>query len=242
MMLLNCLTALFVQYAVVLLFANAKESKLVSAEAERKIKVLSFHPVESVNVDAYNETISWAKLENVTELILPKNFTICSAINRDRTHEVGFRFFTMLGENKSEPFLSALFYDNDIDIEKEVSRLCYRIEGHNEECPKDVPLIYPNEWVHSCMSLSTENSFAHLVWVVKGSLVENKTLKTNENQPHYLDNRMILGKLSKKLFRVIEYFTSAKLHRPLILVPLLKIDPVRKLNFPKNFYVCRNKA
>ena len=133
------------------------------------------------------------------KLKLPYNFTVCSAIRRDNLYVYGF--FTLLGENKNEPFLSALMYDDSFencDFQDCVSHLCYKIGGQRVKCPKQLPIFYPNEWVHSCMSLSTNTSSAHVVWVVQGTVVENKTVKTDGNQPNLMADRVILGKLSKK--------------------------------------------
>ena len=108
---------------------NAANAKLRSSEEE--IQVLGFHPVEAKYEASYKGTETWAMLENVTELKLPNNFSICSAISRDVID--GYGFFTLLGENKSEPFLSAFLYDDnleDCDFTNCMSNLCYTIGGH----------------------------------------------------------------------------------------------------------------
>ena len=125
----KCRAVLLCQFALVLLLANAAELKLASGEEGRNIRVLSFHPARPENVDFYNRTESWAKLENVKDLELPKNFTICSAVSGDILD--GSAFFTLLGENKTEPFLSSRIYDGDTDscdIDDCVSRL-YSVFG-----------------------------------------------------------------------------------------------------------------
>ena len=175
---------------------NAANAKLRSSEEE--IQVLGFHPVEAKYEASYKGTETWAMLENVAELKLPNNFTICSAISREVID--GYGFFTLLGENKSEPFLSAFLYDDnleDCDFANCMSHLCYTIGGHYECVLDKVPISYPNEWVYSCMAISKNSSFAHVVWVVQGKIVEEKTLETDGNQPQFLVERMILGKLSK---------------------------------------------
>ena len=123
------LKLLCLQFAFLLICANAKGSKLTSAEGE--VQVLGFHPVEAKYGDSFKDTETWAMLENVRELKLPDNFTICSAISRDIID--GYGFFTLLGENKSEPFLSAILYDDnleDCDFANCMSHLCYTFGGH----------------------------------------------------------------------------------------------------------------
>ena len=103
----KCQKVLLAQLAVSLLFAK---SQLALAAGEGEVKVFSFHPVKSEFTDFYNETGSRAKLENVTELALPSNFTICSAIGPSLDYFSVF--FTLLGANQSVPYLSACLYDD----------------------------------------------------------------------------------------------------------------------------------
>ena len=176
---------------------NAANAKLRSSEEE--IQVLGFHPFEAKYEASYKGTETWAMLENVAELKLPNNFTICSAISRDVID--GYGFFTLLGKNKNEPFLSAFLYDDnleDCDFANCMSHLCYTIGGHYECVPDKVPISYPNEWVYSCIALSTYSNFAHIVWVVQGIVVENNTLETDGNQPQQLVDRMILGECKNR--------------------------------------------
>ena len=194
---MKCLEVLLFPVLIVLSFENAiSESKNAS---ESEIEVINFYPDKQINRERlYQNTGSWAKIENVTKLMLPENFTVCSAISINN-FDIGWPFFTLLGHNQRYPFLSAVLYDTN--PESPISQLRYlfgrKYRGRKQKA-KDIPLVYPNEWVHSCMALSMGNSnLTHLQWMVRGILVANETRDTDGNHPQDLANRMILGKLSK---------------------------------------------
>ena len=77
---MKCLKVLLLPVLMVLSFENAiSESKRAS---ESEIEVISFYPDKQINYEHhYQNTGSWAKIENVTKLMLPENFTVCSAIS-----------------------------------------------------------------------------------------------------------------------------------------------------------------
>ena len=175
-------------------FALAEEPKLTSNE-EGKIQVLSFNPFKADYVDSYNESESWAKLEIVEDLDLPQNFTICSAISRNNT-DVGL-FFTLLGQNLSSPYLSALVYGPD--PENQMSNFCFLSSQNTWNCKQELALIYPYELVHSCMAVSINSTSLQIQWVVKGTVAENVILQTDGNRPKTLSDRMILGMSSQKV-------------------------------------------
>lgn len=194
---MKCLEVLLFPVLIVLSFENAiSESKSAS---ESEIEVISFYPDKQINYERlYQNTGSWAKIENVTKLTLPENFTVCSAISINN-FDIGWPFFTLLGHNQRYPFLSAVLYDTN--PESPISQLRYLFGRNNrgrKQKAKGIPLVYPNQWVHSCMALSMRNSnLTHLQWMVSGILVANETQETDGNHPQDLANRMILGKLSK---------------------------------------------
>ena len=123
----------------------------------------------------------------------------CKSINN---FDIGWPFFTLLGHNQKYPFLSAVLYDTN--PESPISELRYlfgrKYRGRKRKAG-DIPLVYPNQWVHSCMALSMRSSnLTHLQWMVSGILVANVTQETDGNHPQDLANSMILGKLSKATY------------------------------------------
>ena len=162
------------------------------------VNVIGFHPRYTRFKHFYNETASWAKLENVINMSIPENMTICSTVSRDDAMKA--TFFTLMEQNQITPFLSAYLYNSD--TESLTSNLGYMFGGRNWRHAKGIPIVYPNEWVHSCMALShmngTNSSITHMHWVVKGILVANESQETDGNQPQNWAERLILGKLSKK--------------------------------------------
>ena len=161
------------------------------------VNVIGFHPRYTHFKHFYNETASWAKLENVINMTIPENMTICSTVSRDDAMKA--TFFTLMGQNQTTPFLSAYLYNSD--TESLTSNLGYMFGGQNWRYAKGIPIVYPNEWVHSCMALTltngTNSTFAHINWVVKGTLVANETQEVDDNKPQSLTERLIIGKLSK---------------------------------------------
>ena len=178
--------------SVLPLFACATGQNLTS------VNVIGFHPRYTRYEHFYNRTASWAKLGNVVDLEIPENMTICSTVSRDDS--LMATFFTLMGQNQSTPFLSAYLYNSD--IESLTSNLGYMFGEQNWKYATGIPIVYPNEWVHSCMALTftngTNSTFAHINWVVKGTLVANETQEVDDNKPQTLTERLIIGKLSKK--------------------------------------------
>ena len=186
---------------LLILMTQADAEAEVQKEQGDTVQVINFNPKEGEYEKSYNQTGSWAKLENVTNFRLGKSFTICSALARER-RDLGQVCFTLLGEDE-RAYLSALIYDGSPYNLK--SHLHYKIGNHywKPDPPKGflIPIVYPDEWVHSCMALSIDANSLQMQWVVNGlAVVENITVEIEEgNEAHQLEGRMILGKPSNHI-------------------------------------------
>ena len=59
---------------------------------------------------------------------------------------------------------------------------------------KEMPLVFAQQWVRSCVSINAETGF--LQWVVDGILVENSTvpqIKDSKNKPTNLRGHIVVG-------------------------------------------------
>ena len=175
----------------VLVVANAAKGFENSTNVGRdELKVMSFHPESYEGSKAtYNETASWGKLESV--LKLPESYTICSSLSWPNNDLVEPRvFFTLLGQDGSH-FLSVVTFD--YDTESLFSPLYFLTGNSKWRRSGNVSLIFPKEWVHSCVALSTNSSHLHLHWVVNGISVENTSVKHENSLPKFSNGSFILG-------------------------------------------------
>ena len=118
---------------------------------------------------------------------LPSAFSICSSVMT--THgivsaNVAWQmFFNLLGKDGTVWLRSLL------SVAKTATSFL-----HVHWAEVKLPLVFPNQWVRSCMAINAETGF--LQWVVDGVLVENATvdqLKDIENKPTDLSGRIVLG-------------------------------------------------
>ena len=65
-----------------------------------------------------------------------------------------------------------------------------------------LPLVFPNQWVRSCMAIDAEKGF--LQWVVDGVLVENATV----DQLKDIENKTIGDEGITVDFSIIKVYTS----------------------------------
>ena len=120
-----------------------------------------------------------AVLANDPRAALPSSFTICSDIMSVFSTKMNFlMFFNLLGSTGNR-LLPAVMFDR--------SFYTTRVAGGQ------IPTVFPNQWVRSCMAIDTYSGM--IQWVVDGNLVENfviellKDSKTNIN----LKGKIILG-------------------------------------------------
>ena len=71
--------------------------------------------------------------------------------------------------------------------------------GYNQKfANKTIPQVFPNQWVRSCLALSTQSGL--LQWVVDGQLVEDTMLDSLKeaaaNRPSDLTDKLIIGRYS----------------------------------------------
>ena len=148
----------------------------------RSINVLSFVNLDS-EVGSAKKTLdgvpSLAVLENAPRDALPGSFTICSDIMTTfSSKSPNVMFFNLLARN-GEPCLWAMRFNGNLFTTRVASG--------------QIPTIFPNQWVRSCMAIDTVSGMIN--WVVDGKLIESNTndILKNSTISKNLSGKIILG-------------------------------------------------
>ena len=120
-----------------------------------------------------------AVLTNDHRAVLPNSFTICSDIMTVySTKPNRLMFFNLLG-NDGGHLLRGIMTGEQLLTDVEASG--------------QIPTVFPNQWVRSCMAVNTVSGM--IQWVVDGNLVENRTMDVLKDSklPKDLNGKLILG-------------------------------------------------
>ena len=149
---------------------------------EKNIDVVNFVSVDS-EVGSFRDSLkdipSLALLANEPQAALPESFTICSDIMTVfSTIENRLMFFNLLDSNEDQ-LLSAVMIG--------------RVFFTNRIAKGQIPTVFPNQWVRSCMAIDAVSGMIN--WVVEGTLVENNTIDVlkDSKMPTNLKGKIILG-------------------------------------------------
>ena len=165
---------------------NMNNTKIPHHKEKKTTTVIHFD--EHRRGATYDHTGAWAELRNVTQT-LPEDFTICSATARQTgSHYQDQVFFMFLGEN-DQHFLSAF-----AGTSGQKTSLYYTVGEEQYHTSKSIPFRFPSEWIHSCMAVSMASvNQLQIVWVVDGTMVENKTLQMEGNSARMFPSKILLG-------------------------------------------------
>ena len=101
-------------------------------------------------------------------------------------------FFSLLGNN-GNPFFKATIFSTHPENKK--STFYYFIKDHAFSLNMSIPIVFPFEWTHSCLAVSTESGLVQ--WVVDGHIVEDETKEvlkeSSEDSPTNLSGKILLG-------------------------------------------------
>ena len=150
--------------------------------------------VNLVQRETLNDIPSYILLKEDGIRLLPRTFTICSSASSSIGEIV---LFTLLNDDGNQVLNG--FFSNEAGNEtksKKESETGFFISGTWISTPSALGVVFPQEWVRSCLALSTKSGLAQ--GVVEGQLVVNQTfeLLTQEGVlPRNLRNRLLLGAL-----------------------------------------------
>ena len=150
---------------------------------DQKTNVVNFVNLES-EIGSIKKSLddvpSLAVLKNDPRGALPLSFTICSdTMSVFSTKENRLMFFNLIGSNEDQ--LLAAVMTGDIFFTTRAAS-------------GQIPTVFPNQWVRSCMAIDSESGF--LQWVVDGTLVESNTIdrvRDTRNKPTNLTGKVVLG-------------------------------------------------
>ena len=87
--------------------------------------------------------------------------------------------------------MDILVHTNSVPI----SKVEYVIASITFSSNQSLPLVFPHQWVRSCLAVSTESGL--LRWVVDGQLVEDRLADTliqkEQKRPTDLTGKLLLG-------------------------------------------------
>ena len=170
---------------------DLRQTRSVSSQSGPKTDVIKhLHDDNLVFKNSYKELETYAELSDDPKASLPSTFTICSAAMRSRgTDQV---FFSLLGRD-GEPFVGALMHSTHTEDKR--SFFYYLIKDNAFSPNMTIPIVFPFEWTHSCLALSTESGLVR--WVVDGYIIEDiaqDILKeASEDIPSDLSGKILLG-------------------------------------------------
>ena len=130
-----------------------RPSRQVTEEGETKTKVLS--TVHCISCDGrkfqpnFEDLETYAQLSQDVKGLLPLSFTICATVSTPVV-ESYLNVFTLLGED-GDSFLANEIY---LSEDNPNSVFYYYINGAYVSTSRSVPLIFPNQWVRSCLAAS----------------------------------------------------------------------------------------
>ena len=182
---------------------------------------------------SYKELPVYAVLSNDQKASFGPSFTICSsAIKKGGPDQL---FFTLLGENGDRAIQASLL--NRV----ESATLFLTLGKGIAHLPNiSVPLNFPNQWVHSCLAISSLSG--QVQWVIDGRIVENTTLEVlkevSQNIPKNLTGNLILGagKFASGWFSIGNKVTGLN-----IFSSILSLDEMVKMTHESRNH-CNNKG
>ena len=149
--------------------------------------------VNLVQRETLNDIPSYILLKEDRLSLLPRTFTICSTASSSIGEIV---LFTLLNDDGNQ-VLNGFFSNEAVRTKgKKESETGFFISGAWISTPSALGLVFPQEWVRSCLALSTESGLAQ--GVVEGQLVLNQTFEILTQDgvlPRNLRNRLLLGAL-----------------------------------------------
>ena len=188
-----CLLSILLKMA--LSFNDIRDAPIKSAnESKHRKQHISVFDMEfkhrclqsdvKANKEVFKDLPAYALLSNDQKASLSSDFTICSSASKESG--TGLTFFSILGDEGDLVLQAHLF-----NIEKNAT-LFLTFEGGKAYSPNaSLPLVFPHQWVHSCLAISSESS--HVLWVIDGHVVENTTLRVllNGNMQTNLTGRLL---------------------------------------------------
>ena len=152
------------------------------------------HPSPGAMVEGsrLEDLAAYIELRTDPTNLLPSAFTICSSAKSSTGDII---FFALLGEDGNQ-VLSAHF-SNDAARrrgQKQTNSVLF-VSETLVVVPTPV-LVFPQEWLRSCLALSSESGQVH--WVVEGEVLVNKTFEVLTEEtllPLALDGRLLFGLL-----------------------------------------------
>ena len=138
------------------------------------------------------EVMTFAKLNEDLQASLSSSFTLCSsAITKD--FSLPLVPFTLLSNNGSR--FAAIKVSNNIEEQERNVTVKLYLQKQKIYATKGIPLIFPDQWVHTCLSLSSISGWVTLV--VNGHEMvnsrEEELLNNNTSHPKDLTGRLLLG-------------------------------------------------
>ena len=143
---------------------------------------------EQVFTTSFKDLDTFAELSDDPKDGLSSSFTICSAVTRE---EGTFQtFFSLLGGD-GKPFVQAFLYSTHPENKR--STFYYKIKDVAFSPNMTIPIVFPFEWTHSCLAVSTKQGL--LRWVVDGFIIEDTIYETlkDASLPKSLLGKILLG-------------------------------------------------
>ena len=182
---------LFVPHLFVFAQVSGLKMKRETSNSQLKTNVI-YHLLEETPVlkDSFKELNTYVELNEDPKASLPSTFTICSAVMREAGNEQVL--FSLLGKKEEVLVQGTIFSTHP---ENKRSTFYYSIQNHAFSTNMTIPIVYPYEWTHSCMALSTESGLVR--WVVNGQAVEDvkrDVLKeAASDKPRDLNGKILIG-------------------------------------------------
>ena len=145
---------------------------------------------EKVTKKTLREIHSYAELKFDPQGNLPESFTICSSIMTPScANKFWPTFFTILDNNMAQFFAPAIRH-------KEMTSLLiiYYHEERSKFVTGEIPPLFPNRWIKSCLAINTTSRF--ITWVFEGVLILNTAtdeLSNSTRPPKDIGKKLVLG-------------------------------------------------
>ena len=170
----------------------SRETRSVSAESGQKTNIIQHLDGNKKMIfkTSFKDLNTYAQLRDDPKGSLPPTFTICSsALREEGTIQ---SFFSLLGRDGT-PFAQAALYSTHPENKR--STFYYLIKDYAFSPNMTIPIVFPFEWTHSCIALSTESGLVR--WVVNGFVIEDLTQEilkeAFEDVPTDLSGKILLG-------------------------------------------------
>ena len=142
--------------------------------------------------ETYEELPAFSVLSNDPKGSLSSSFTICGSFSNTDGSEL--RFFSLVGEDGDRAIQPQIGNVFDLSIYRAAPKLMLG-KGVGHAVNKSVPLVFPHQWISTCLAVSTHSG--HVEWVIDGQVVENTTLEvikeTGNNFPKNLTGKLVIG-------------------------------------------------